>query len=120
MDANSTLRMVNLTGATFNQFGNNAITGTTITGQTTVTIPYANSAVAAGNSSINAVIQIIQPEVSQFPVPGNPAVEQGYLQYPTDTEYFQLLTGLTVSDFINISQTSTSGYYPNTYLLHDV
>ena len=120
MDANSTLRMVNLTGATFNQFGNNAITGTTITGQTTVTIPFANSAIAAGNSSSNAVVQIIQPQVSQFPVPGNPAVEQGYLQYPTDTEYFQLLTGLTVTDFINISQTSTSGYYPNTYLLHNV
>jgi hypothetical protein len=42
------------------------------------------------------------PQVSQLSVPGNSSVEQAYLQYPTDVEYFQLITGLTVSNFLTL------------------
>jgi hypothetical protein len=94
MDSGSTLRMVNLTGATTNQFQNNSITGTTLTGQTSIPINYANPNNPSG--SLSATIVINSPQVSQKPVIGNPQVEQSYLQYPTDIEYFQLITGMTL------------------------
>jgi len=119
MDSGSTLRMVNLTGATTNQFQNNSITGTTLTGQTSISINYANPNNPLG--SLPATIVINSPQVSQKPVIGNPQVEQSYLQYPTDLEYFQLITGVTYSDFINQSNyTTASGFFPQDYLLHDI
>ena len=121
MDSGSTLRMINLTGATSNQFGNNAITGTTLTGQTTHYITYADPTNPNGTSAAPTVpIQIVQPQISQLPVVGNPNVEQSYLQYATDIEYFQLLTGMTVSEFINGATTANSGTYPTSYLEHNI
>jgi len=99
MDSGSTLRMVNLTGATINQFQNNSITGTTFTGQTSLPLTYADPSNPSNGLTANIVIN--SPQVSQLPVVGNPNVEQSYLQYPTDLEYFQLITGITYTDFIN-------------------
>ena len=110
---------VNLTGGTINQFQNNSITGTTTTGITTTTITYADPSDPNGQNSANATIFINSPQVSQFPVTGNTTVEQSFLQYPTDLEYFQLITGLTVSNFLNLS-TGSSGFYESSYLLHNI
>ena len=113
-------RLTNLTGATINQFQTNSITGTTLTGNTIPkTIFYANpSGPNAGSLSANIIIQ--SPQVSQLPVTGNTTVEQSYLQYPTDMEYFQLITGMTFTDFIALSNTGSTGFFPASYLLHDM
>jgi hypothetical protein len=117
-DTGSTNRLINLTGATINQFGTNSITGTTLTGSAIpVVIQYANPAIPNGNSNSSATVMINQPPSSQLPVPGNPNVEQSYLKYATDVEYFQLITGMTVNDFAALSL-GTSGFYD--YLFHKV
>jgi hypothetical protein len=117
MDSGSQFRMRNLTGATLNQFSNNAITGLTTTGVTTYTVNYANPTNPNGTSNSSSIIFINQPQVSQ--VAGSATQEQSYLQFPTDVEYYQLLTGFTVTDFINASL-GTSGYYKSSYLEHNV
>ena len=111
-------RYINLTGATLNQFNNNAITGSTITGNTNITINYANP--ANPTNGIPATFLISSPPVSQIPIIGNPNAEQSFLQYPTDMEYFQLVTGITAGDFYSMSNGTSSGYYPKTYLGHDM
>ena len=111
-------RLKNLTGATFNQFSNNAVTGTTITGQTSVQVTYANPATPTSGPSFATVV-LDNPQVSQLPVLGNPNEEQAYLQYATDVEYFQLITGITVGEFYTIDS-NTSGSFPVAYLGHDV
>ena len=113
-------RLINLTGSTLNQFGTNSITGTTLTGQTTVYISYANP--SAPNSNMPAVPVVLNlPQVSQLSVSGNSSVEQAYLQYPTDVEYFQLITGLTVSNFLTLQNTAPlQNYFPSGYLSYDI
>jgi hypothetical protein len=98
---------VNLTGSTLNIFGNNAITGTTIIGDTSVNISYATSPTT--NSP-------------QFPVLITQQSEDNtsFLQYPTDIEYFQMITGYTVSDFNSLANFSTTGYFPKTFLSHEI
>jgi hypothetical protein len=114
-------RLTNLTGATTNQFQNNAITGVTTTGNTiNVQVPYANPNSPTTFASQPASIFIVSPPVSDLSVFGNNNVEQSYLQYPTDIEYFQLITGVTYTDFITQSNTGLTGYFPSSYLLHDV
>lgn len=119
IDASSVNRLLNLTGATLNQFDTNSITGTTLTGQTTVYVSYANP--LAPNSNVPPVPVVLNlPQVSQLPVVGNPNVEQSYLQYPTDVEYFQLITGLTVSNFMSLDNPAPGpGFYPSAYLGHN-
>ena len=113
-------RLTNLTGATINQFQTNSITGTTLTGNTIPkTIYYANpSGPNAGSSQANIIIS--GQSLSQLPVTGDTTVEQSYLQYPTDMEYFQLITGMTFTDFITLSNTGSTGFFPASYLLHDM
>jgi hypothetical protein len=117
-DTQSSNRLVNLTGATLNQFGTNSITGTTLTGNSIPTlIQYADPTNQQVNLPANIVLNL--PQVSQQPVVGNTNVEASYLQFATDIEYFQLVTGLTINQFIDIDQLTT-GYYPNNYLRHDI
>jgi hypothetical protein len=118
-DSNSLTRLINLTGATENEFGTNSITGVTITGQTSIPISYANPSDDQNNLTANIVLDL--PQITQEPVIGNTNVEKSFLQYPTDMEYFQLITGLTVSDFLTLDNPSPStGYYPSAYLLHNI
>lgn len=114
-------RLTNLTGATLNQFQTNSITGTTKTGSTVqVNLSYANPANPSDPFGISRSFLIDCPQISQLSVPGNTTVEQSFLKYPTDMEYFQLVTGYTVSDFLSLSNQITPGFYPSTYLLHDI
>lgn len=111
-------RLVNLTGATENPFGTNSITGTSITGQTTVYFKYASTQ----NSNTPPIPVVLDLPVStSVPATGVTNSEISYLKYPTDVEYFQMITGLTVSDFFALQSTSsTSAYYPSGYLSHDI
>ena len=112
-------RTINLTGATTNQFNNNSITGTTLTGNSiSVSTSYADP--NAPNGSIPVSFLINSPQVSGKNVIGNPLVEQSFLQYPTDVEYFQLITGMTITQFTSIADTTSNLLFPSSYLLHDL
>ena len=113
----SSNRLINLTGATTNQFSNNAVTGQTITGLTTASLVYADPLNPSNPKPV--IFNIVSPQVSQIPVIGNTSVEASYLEYATDIEYFQLITGITYSDFVNLDS-NTSGYFPETYLGHNL
>ena len=119
-DSGSVNRLLNLTGSTFNQFSNNSVTGQTLTGQTTVVVNYADPTDPNGQNQLQSTIYVNSPQTTQLPVIGNSLVEQDYLKYPTDMEYFQLLTGLTVTDFLNVATSATSGTFPGAYLLHNI
>jgi hypothetical protein len=111
-------RYINLTGGTSNQFNNNAITGSTIIGNTSITINYANP--SDPTAGITKQFVINSPSVSQLPIIGSPNEEQSYLQYPTDMEYFQLVTGITAENFFTLGNSLATGFYPTTYLGHDM
>jgi hypothetical protein len=107
----------NLTGATFynsitantvNQFGNNALTGTT-SASTVIQVAYADPT----NNNTNAA-------PTSYLLTGNTGNET-YLKFVTDIEYFQVITGFTYSQFILNSNysPSTNNYFPKKYLNHD-
>jgi hypothetical protein len=98
-DTNLSNCQINLTGATINEFNNNAITGTTLTGNTSVIIPGPNIPVLITQQASSAT---------------------SFLKYPTDVEYFQMITGYTVSQFNSVADFTTTGYFPKTYLNHEI
>ena len=109
---------VNITGATLNELGNNSITGTTTTGQTSITVTYADP------SNINSTIPITKSFIiTQTPISNIPSStsgdEVGNLQYPTDVEYYQMITGMTVSDFQAMCGTN-SNTFPTSFLKHTI
>jgi len=75
---------INLTNALQNQYGNNAITGTSAT-TTSFTVNFANPD-GSGNSGVtyNNIIQ---------------TGDSVYHKFPIDVEYFQVITGMTYSSF---------------------
>jgi hypothetical protein len=112
-------RLINLTGLTVNQFNNRSVTGETIIGQTSVVVNYADPNDPNGQTNLQSVIVINSTQKPEQIISNNSSVAQDYLRYATDVEYFQLLTGVTVSDFISQSS-NTLGYYPSSYLLHNI
>jgi len=77
---------VNVTGGTLNVYGNNAITGLTTTGLTNINVTYANTN-GLGTSSQSYQVNITATTVNN------------YHKFPTDIEYFQVITGMTYSQF---------------------
>jgi hypothetical protein len=116
-------RNINLTGATDNDFGNNAVTGTTNlsaapnTTSNVVPFPaiinYANP--TNGLPATPVTINILQTgdTITQ-------TSKLDYLKYPTDMEYFQVITGVTVSQFINMSISTNNNLFPKKYLRHQI
>ena len=80
----------NLNSPLINKAGNYAITGVTVTGLTTVTVPYANPNGTSGNV-------LPGPTYNVF-LTGNTKYNYIY-RFPTDVEYFQVITGMTYSSF---------------------
>jgi len=116
---------VNLTGASFNQFQTNSITGVTFTGQTTINVGYGNFNNINATSNLFAQVVITGQTETSIPssvagVPGVYGYEENYLKYPTDIEYFQVITGMTVGTFLSMSNNTTPGLFPNEYLLHRI
>ena len=116
-------RNINLTGATTNSFGNNAVTGTTnlsaAPNTTSNVVPfsaiinYANP--TNGLPATPVTINILQTgdTITQ-------TSKSDFLKYPTDMEYFQVITGLTVADFNNVANTANGNLFPKKYLRHQI
>jgi len=79
---------VNLTGGILNNFGNNAVTGTTSTGLTNINIYYAKT---DGTGNIGTPVQ--------YSVNITATTTNNFHKFPTDIEYFQVITGMTYNDF---------------------
>ena len=79
----------NLNSPIINKAGNYAITGVTFTGLTTVNVPYANYDGSGTNNG---------PTYNVF-LTGNTKYNYLY-RFPTDVEYFQVITGMTYDSFI--------------------
>jgi len=79
---------INSTGGVVNIYGNNAITGVTSTGVTTVDVTYAKFD-GTGNiaNPIRYFVNITADTTNNSH------------KFPTDIEYFQVITGMTYSDF---------------------
>jgi hypothetical protein len=102
-----------ITGGSENQFGNFAVTGYTTLGQQTKIINYANYNDFGSTTALQSTIEIIQS--SKY---GNSGAsqEEDYLRYQTDLEYYQVVTGLTVSDFTSIADFTQFAYFPQQVL----
>ena len=102
------LNVIN-TGTTLNDYGTNTITGTTInsgstTNPGTITINYANPD-GSGNMATPVTYQIVT-------FSGDPR----YARFPMDVEYFQVITGMTYSQYsgmCNSSSISVTGDWDN-------
>ena len=102
------LNVIN-TGATLNDYGTNTITGTTInsgstTNPATITINYSNPD-GSGNMATPVTYQIVT-------FSGDPQ----YARFPMDIEYFQVITGMTYSQYsgmCNSSSISVTGDWNN-------
>ena len=97
-----------------NKAGNYAITGVTFTGQTTINVPYANFNGSGNNYGPTYSVNLT----------GNTKYNYLY-RYPTDVEYFQVITGMTYSAFTSLCGTSLLGslnerYIKNVTTLHNL
>lgn len=104
--------LTNSTGGTIiNEFGTSSITGTTQTGLTlSTTIFYADPSDSSGQTNIPITIPIIQT--------GNTKTNYNFI---SDAEYFQVITGMTVQDFLNQSPDfSVDGTFASEYLYHRI
>jgi hypothetical protein len=115
-DPQKSTDLIRLTGLTdnsgntiTNEFGTSSITGTTTVGQSIGrTIYYADP--SNPNNSLPVNINIIQT--------GD--IETNY-KFIADTEYFQIVTGLTVQQFIDLGPDfNDSGSFPSEYLHHRI
>ena len=85
---------INLTGGILNVYGNNAITGVTTTGDTiNVPISYALPDGSGNSPVINYSVQITAATTNNFH------------KFPTDVEYFQVITAMTYNSFSAMCQT---------------
>ena len=102
---------INLTGGVTNIYGNNAITGVTTTGGTNITVTYANPDGVSGNMSKTYTSVNITADTTN-----------NYHKFPTDIEYFQVITGMTYSQFsgqcgTQLNDSLNSRYLGNTMLM---
>lgn len=79
---------VNLTRGIINEYGNNAITGTTYTGLTQIKVYYAK---LDGTGNVSTPVT--------YNVNITADTTNNYHKFPTDVEYFQVITGMTYSQF---------------------
>jgi hypothetical protein len=103
---------INLKGGIINEYGNNAITGITSTGLTTIQIYYAR---------LNGVGNVTTPVTYQVNITADTA--NNFHKFPTDVEYFQVITGMTYSQYTGQCSTQlgfdslNSRYLSNTILM---
>ena len=90
---------INLNGGILNAFGNNSITGTTSTGLTNINIFYAKT---DGTGNVSTPVN--------YDVNITATTTNNYHKFPTDFEYFQVITGMTYSDFSGKCVNNQIGY----------
>jgi hypothetical protein len=110
---------VNITGGTLNEFGNNAITGTTTTGTTSIVVEWADPSNINNPNPNQSNVIITQPVISNVPS-STAGDEVGYLQYPTDVEYYQMITGMTVINFLALCGSSSGTFPTSAFLRHRI
>jgi hypothetical protein len=110
---------INLTGATINDYGTNAITGTSLLMSGTpmaVTVNWANPTGTGVGITASTIYNLT----------GNTIDLSGVLhKFPMDVEYFQVITGMTYSDYISKSSNSLvnslkSRYLENTFYINRI
>jgi hypothetical protein len=100
---------INLTGVTsWNQFGTSSITGTPININTTIQIPYANPNGTGTISPPNSLYTITQDTGDTL-----------YHKFAMDVEYFQVITGMTYSDFATLCNPGSSNQTLNNRFLNN-
>ena len=87
----------NLNSPLTNPLGNNAITGVTFTGTKTIQVPYANFNGSGNNPG----------PIYNITLTGNTKYNYTY-RFPTDIEYFQVITGMTYSQFTGMCNPNTT------------
>lgn len=98
----------NITGSTENEFLTNGVTGTTLTGPTsTITIESADP---------TNPLQNIAPVT--YVVPASNTLIEGvdYYRFPSDIEYFQVVSGVTVGEFFQNANTNQTNSLYDRYL----
>ena len=90
----------NLTGFTLgNVFGTNSMTGTTINNSgSSITVNYVDPSTPTVTSGVTYNSQQLPDDIS-------------YAKFPIDIEYYQVITGMTISSYMSL--TATTGTYPN-------
>lgn len=86
---------LNLISGNTNSFGNQAITGFSTTGMTSISFDYANPNIAGSPITVNYNVMLTGP--TEFS--GTSNGYNNYYKFPIDVEYFQVLTGMTYSEF---------------------
>jgi hypothetical protein len=84
----------NLSGGIKNKFNNNAITGTTFTGETRVQVKYANPNGGPMLTSPDYLVNLFDPNG-----PYSAKTTTNLHKFPIDIEYFQVITGMTYNSF---------------------
>ena len=98
-----------ITGITAgNQFNSFSITGTTTTGTNTIPIYYADPTDGTWGSNLTQNITITQTN------------NDGSYRFPADMEYYQVITGMTLQQFISQANFSSNGKFPKEYLIHRI
>jgi hypothetical protein len=95
------------TGEGGNQFGNAAVTGTTLTGNTTIGFNYANPD-GSGDIPVSYNVNFTQSGQTE------------YYNYPMDLEYFQVITGMTYTDFISNSGSTMPDSFISRFLNNEM
>lgn len=90
----------------YNEFGCSSITGTTLSpGLHNVTLEYANRT-------------SLTPANKQVTIQISASTTDGSYRFPADMEYYQVVTGMSLTNFLSQSNQSTPFLFPSEYLNH--
>ena len=86
---------INLISGVTNSYGNRAITGFTSTGMTSVSFNYASPNIGGSPVPISYNVML----TGSTEISGTTGGYDDYYKFPIDLEYFQVITGMTYSEF---------------------
>jgi hypothetical protein len=107
---------VNLISGATNSYGNQAITGFTSTGMTSVSFNYASPNI--GGSPVQVNYNVMLTGSTEFS--GTTGGFNNFYKFPIDLEYFQVITGMTVSEFSGHCGTMIPNSFNERFLSNDM
>jgi hypothetical protein len=107
---------VNLISGVTNSYGNQAITGFTSTGMTLVSFSYASPNIGGSPVLVNYNVML----TGSTQISGTTTGYDDYYKFPIDLEYFQVLTGMTVSEFTGHCGTTIPNSFNERFLSNDM
>ena len=111
---------INLISGTTNSFGNQAITGFTSTGMTQFTLSYADPNPFASPTAPPPQVNYNVMLTGSTEFSGTTGGYNDYYKFPIDLEYFQVITGMTVSEFTGHCGTMISNSFNKRFLSNDM